>query len=350
MSMRALFGALLLTGLVAGCGGASDGDKLEAGTIATTDLTTVDLDGDGDGYPASEDCDDTDASVSPDGVEVCDGVDNDCDGEIDPPTSVDARTFYTDGDGDGFGDPASPFDACEPGSGGSENNLDCNDADAAISPDATEVCDALDNDCDGLVDDDDDSLDATTGSAFYADTDADGYGDPDTETFFCEIRSGYVEDATDCDDAYDTVFPGATEVCDDLDNDCDGLVDDDDTDVDLSTQRSFYPDTDGDGFGVPEGAIEGCRLPSGYSTEATDCNDDDVAINPDATEVCDELDVDEDCDELSDDADPSVDPATATTYYADADTDTYGDNADAGTPYFYNSATGETTWERPMGF
>ena len=344
MTARPLFTAFVFAVAAAGCGGDSVEGKADLGGVGTTvTTTTADLDGDGDGYPASEDCDDTDASVSPEGVEVCDGIDNDCDGEIDPPSALDAQTFFTDADGDGFGDAASPFDACEPGPEGAENDLDCNDGDALISPDALEVCDEVDNDCDGLVDDADDSLDRTTGGVYYADEDGDGYGDPDNEAFFCEAAMGFVEDNTDCNDDFDTAYPGTNEICDDLDNDCDGLIDDEDDEVDLSTQRSFYPDLDGDGFGVPDDAIEGCSLPSGYSTEATDCNDEDSAINPDATEVCDELDVDEDCDLLSDDDDPSVDATTATAYYADADTDSFGDRSDPGTLYCDDPGDGSVT-------
>ncbi len=308
------------------------------GTTATT--ADLEIDADGDGYPPSEDCDDTDASVSPDGIEICDGIDNDCDGVIDPDTAAGVLPWFVDGDGDGYGDSAALFYACAPGPDGVANDLDCDDTDIDISPDGAEVCDGKDNDCDGLVDDDDDSVDITTASLFYTDADRDGYGDAETPVFACEPVDGLVDDNTDCDDDDGSIHPAALEICDDLDNDCDGLVDDEDDDIDLSTVRAFYPDGDGDGYGVPVDAIEGCRLPSGYSLEPSDCDDEDPAVNPGATEICDDLDTDEDCDGLVDDADSDVDPASGTLYYPDTDADTFGDRSAAGTAWCEDPADG----------
>ena len=298
------------------------------------------LDADGDGFSVSEDCDDTDASVSPNGIEVCDGIDNDCDGVIDPDTAAGVRTWFIDADGDGYGNPAATFEACEPGESGVENALDCDDGDAATSPDGDEVCDGIDNDCDSLIDGEDDSVDPSSGALFYSDFDGDGYGDPEAPEFACERRAGLVDDATDCNDADPDIHPDAIEICDDLDNDCDGLTDDEDDNIDLSTVRAFYPDVDGDGYGVPTGAIQGCSLPTGYSAEATDCDDDNIAINPGATEVCDDLNVDEDCDGAIDDADPSVDPASGILFYVDGDGDGFGDRTDAGTVWCADPADG----------
>ena len=320
-------------GLLVALGGCRTDEKTSsssAGDITTT-YEQPEVDADGDGFPVSEDCDDNDASVSPDGIEICDGIDNDCDGVIDPETAEGTSTWFVDADGDGYGDPTVTFEACEGGDTGVSNNLDCDDTNAAISPDGNEICDGIDNDCDTLIDADDDSVDPSSGTAFFVDADGDGYGDPDNTAFACEPTDGLVDDASDCNDSDAAIHPDADEVCDDVDNDCDGLVDDEDNDIDLSTVRAFYPDADGDGYGVPTGAIEGCSLPSGNSIEATDCDDDNLAINPGATEVCDPDDTDEDCDGDIDDADSSVDPASGTVYYTDADEDGYGDSTDAGT-------------------
>ena len=94
---------------------------------------------------------------------------------------------------------------------------DCDDGNDEINPDADEVCNALDDDCNGLVDDN-----ATDFLPFYADADADGYGDPLSIIDACQPPVGYTDDDTDCDDTEDTIFPGAQEYCDGIDQNCDG--------------------------------------------------------------------------------------------------------------------------------
>jgi len=165
------------------------------------------------------DCDDTDAAVHPGASEVCDGADQDCDEEIDE-EPVDAGSWYTDGDGDGYGDPATATVACTGPKGAIADGTDCDDAVASVHPGADEVCDGLDQDCDDAVDDD--PVDGTT---VYADTDGDGFGDPAVSAVYCELPADFVGDATDCDDGDATVYPGAEEVCDRVDQDCDGAVD-----------------------------------------------------------------------------------------------------------------------------
>jgi hypothetical protein len=110
-------------------------------------------DEDGDGFTPSEgDCDDADASVNPAAEEVCDGIDNDCDDEIDDGVTVDQ---YPDADSDGFGAATSTAERLCPGTPGYvPDNTDCDDANAAVNPGITESCDGLDDDCDGAVDED----------------------------------------------------------------------------------------------------------------------------------------------------------------------------------------------------
>ena len=127
--MRPTSGLFLLP-LVLGC--PSKKDSIIIGDIETglvQDDTGLGPDRDGDGFPASEDCDDADASIHPDADELCDGIDNNCDGQVDTPDSVDAGTWYTDGDGDGFGAPDGEVRGCEQPSGTAELNTDCNDED-----------------------------------------------------------------------------------------------------------------------------------------------------------------------------------------------------------------------------
>ncbi|HNH46542.1 MAG TPA: putative metal-binding motif-containing protein, partial [Myxococcota bacterium] len=100
---------------------------------------------------------------------------------------------------------------------------------------------------------------------------------------------GYTAEV-DCDDSQALVNPDAPEKCDDLDNDCNGVIDD--APIDLLT---VYADTDGDGYGDPATSLETCVAPVGVVTDATDCNDADAAINPAATELCDPQHTDEDC-------------------------------------------------------
>ncbi|MEL6348870.1 MAG: putative metal-binding motif-containing protein [Myxococcota bacterium] len=101
---------------------------------------------------------------------------------------------------------------------------DCDDAAATINPDADELCDELDNDCDGLIDDEDD--DVTSPEIWYADTDGDGFGVDDEPVMSCVAPTGYVADAGDCAPDDDTISPGEAEICDEIDNNCSGTVDD----------------------------------------------------------------------------------------------------------------------------
>ena len=101
--------------------------------------------------------------------------------------------------------------------GFSENNGDCDDTNAQVYSGAEEICDGLDNDCDGLVDE-------NAGSIFYQDSDGDGFGGS-TTIQSCTQPSGYVVQGGDCDDSDATINPNAVEVCDGIDNNCDGVVD-----------------------------------------------------------------------------------------------------------------------------
>jgi len=195
-------------------------------------------DGDGDGFgdagSSSEacsapsgavadasDCDDGDAAINPGADELCDSVDNDCDGAVDEDDATDAGTWYLDHDADGYGDATYSTTACTQPSGWVADDTDCDDLEPDAWPGASEYCDGFDNDCDGTVDEDE-ALDADT---WYADSDSDGYGDASSTDAACDAPSGYVADDSDCDDADSAVNPGASEICNELDDDCDGDVD-----------------------------------------------------------------------------------------------------------------------------
>ena len=240
------------------------------------------------------DCDDADATLSPAETDVCgDGLDNDCSG-----SEYLGPIWFADSDSDGFGDATNTQQACTVPSGYLSDDTDCDDADALISPVGLEICDGLDNDCDGSIDDADASVDLSTGETFYADADGDGYGDLANSTIACDVPSGFVTDDADCDDGDASISPSASEICDAIDNDCDGDIDDADTSVDTSTGSTFYADADGDGFGDSSSSASFCAEPAGYTTDTTDCDDTAGWIYPGAAEVCDGED--SDCDASTD--------------------------------------------------
>ncbi|MCB9762737.1 MAG: hypothetical protein H6739_23250 [Alphaproteobacteria bacterium] len=176
------------------------------------------IDVDGDGYYETEDCDDADATVYPEAPERCDGVDQDCDGQVDEDVQ---DTFYADADGDGFGDPDMPIVACELPPHAARNAEDCDDSDGSVHPYTAETCQGIDDDCDGLVDE-------GVTLTWYTDADGDGYGDAETVETGCTIPSGAVDVGFDCDDESDATNPAAQEVWwDGVDSDCDGDPDPD---------------------------------------------------------------------------------------------------------------------------
>jgi hypothetical protein len=302
---------------------------------------------DGDGFAAEVDCDDSNPAINPAAAEVCDGTDNNCDGLIDDADpAVELSTgsaWLLDGDGDGFGDDASTVEACEAPVDHVTDGGDCDDGDSAVNPDATEVCDDMDvdEDCSGAADNDDAGVDPATTQTYFPDNDGDGFGDAAFAGLaLCEDPSTtedpWFTDNSDCDDGDAAVNPDAVEVCDelDVDEDCSGTADNEDSDVDSATQSVFYADGDGDGFGneLDPGTLY-CDAFSGVVVDKTDCDDVDGTINPAASEVCDEFDVDEDCSGAADDADEGVDTVTQTLFYADSDSDGFGNDADTGTLY-----------------
>ena len=179
-----------------------------------------DVDGDGDGYSAKTDCDDTAQNVHPGADEICDGVDNDCNGLIDD-DAVDRLTLFVDSDGDTFGDPDTEVTRCEPQEDEVEDNTDCDDTREDVYPGAMEFCDDLqtDENCDGLSEDDAPDNDESSKTLFFPDVDRDLYGDAThSGTTYCDDPSDddnwFTTDNSDCDDGRDDVNPAAEEICD----------------------------------------------------------------------------------------------------------------------------------------
>jgi hypothetical protein len=305
--------------LVAGLTGCSDLTDLVK-DVGEPDVGLL-LDRDGDGVVDASDCAPEDPTVFPGAVEACNGVDDDCDGDVDEDAA-----WYPDGDGDGFGDAAGEptLAACgEAPDGFVADATDCDDGDAAAHPGAAEACNGVDDDCDGTVDPPQD---------FHPDEDGDGYGDATalpTVADCADPPAGQVPNALDCDDTDPGVRPGGDERCDplDRDEDCDGLADDADPSVSGAGAADWYLDGDGDGFGDPARRVFSCDPPAGHVGDDTDCDDDARAVNPAAAEICDARNTDEDCDGRADDLDPSVDPSGFSVFYEDADADGHGDPA-----------------------
>ena len=319
-------------------------------------------DADSDGYPAGDDCDDNNDAINPGATESCDGIDNDCDGSVDEEL---AATWYADLDEDGFGDLNNTVQACEQPSGYVSNSEDCNDTSADFYPGATEddctdpsdyncdgsvgyedndgdgyaacedcddsvadvnpgedeVCDGDDNDCDGYVDYN--AVDATT---WYIDTDGDGYGSPreDYVKVECDQPAGYVDNDDDCDDTSAEALPGGFEICDGLDNDCNGAVDG----ADASDAQSYYDDADGDGYGDDATLQVTCDLLEDVVDVGGDCDDGDDEISPGAAEVCNNG-IDDNCSGTVDACGMDL---------VDADTEFYGVDAGDQAGYAANAA------------
>jgi len=252
------------------------------------------------------------------GVEECDGGDNDCDGEVDEAGAEGCTDFYYDGDEDGFGGEAQCL--CEALEGWLEDDGDCNDEDAGINPLAEEICDGIDNNCDGTKDEQFSDFDFD-GEADCVDDDIDGDGvpndlddcplDPDFGIDAPDLDQDGEADCVDNDDDGDgspddedcapldpLIFLGADEECDTLDNDCDGVVDE----VDALGCQEYFPDGDEDGFGVGQVGKCLCEPEWPYLADKTgDCNDGDPTIYPEAEELCNGKD--DDCDGEKDEED-----------------------------------------------
>ncbi|MCB9665235.1 MAG: putative metal-binding motif-containing protein [Alphaproteobacteria bacterium] len=276
---RRLLAPWALPILLAACGPGGD-------TVADGEL----VDADGDGFFANDpdernaDCDDrpvSGAAVFPGAQERCNGLDDDCNGTIDDSYALGVLEFWPDNDNDGFGVRVeNPAQACTRPLGYSANRRDCDDNAASVYPGALEACNEVDDDCDTEIDEGFD-LDAD----WFLDNDRDGFGGKNVVDTGCPDRPDYVRDNSDCNDGNRLVFPGALELCDQVDNDCDGLIDAEDTDGELIGSRRWYLDADGDTYGTLLGPLDLCPtddVPDGYVTDASDCNDADARQNPES--------------------------------------------------------------------
>nr|MBX2799417.1 putative metal-binding motif-containing protein [Myxococcales bacterium] len=183
-------------------------------------------DRDGDGFASvrwgdGTDCDDDNPQIHPAAAELCgDNVDNNCDGATDD-FGVGNVIWYSDADGDGFGLDEATGQACATHdfAGFTRQGGDCNDRADGIHPGADDSdCDGVDDDCSGVPDD--------TDLQHYLDADGDGFGDPASPVDACDGLPNTSVTNTDCDDTNAQVYPEALEICDGVDNSCNGKVDD----------------------------------------------------------------------------------------------------------------------------
>jgi peptidoglycan hydrolase-like protein with peptidoglycan-binding domain len=261
------------------------------------------VDRDGDGSPQGADCDDSDPAIGPGQLERCNGLDDDCDRVIDEPGSLaegEGVQLFEDADGDGFG-LASLGRRCAAVGLVSEVAGDCNDRRASVFPGAPEVCNGLDDDCDGLLDGLDPDVDAASFVPLFVDEDRDGWGVGEGVVMGCPGDPGRAVRSGDCDDADVARHPGQVERCNGFDDDCDPfqLVDDADPSM-AATLPLAWDDLDGDGYGAEGTARPVCAVAADQASRGGDCDDGDAARNPDAAEVCDGVDAD--CDGVADDA------------------------------------------------
>jgi hypothetical protein len=244
------------------------------------------------------DCAPDDPTVNRLQLEFCDGKDNDCDGLVDE--SRNSVVWYRDEDGDGFGDAQKPtmFSCYPPGDGWSILKRDCDDSDPDVNPTAPEICDGKDNNCNGRAD-------FFVPGGGYEDDDGDGK--PDARCARSE---------PDCDDLDYTTYPGAPELCDGRDNDCDGKADAG------ADKVRWYVDVDRDGFGDDSAFVESCSVVPNRVLRGGDCADTNANVNPGRADDCaGKPGVDDDCDGAIDEGE-ALSP-----WFFDSDGDGFGADA-----------------------
>lgn len=262
------------------------------------------------------DCDDRDSARRPGNPEVCDDKDNDCDSQ--PDDGLATTTYFRDADGDTYGLSTDSRVSCSPSLAGYVTRAgDCNDAASAVNPGVTETCNDIDDNCAGGVDE-------GFNKGWYRDADRDGFGDQSTRVNGCQQPAGYVGPTAtfDCNDSTNAVRPGATELCNEVDDNCVGGVDEpfttgptakgnacstpcpggtyicrpDGTGTTCAAPppTDYYPDIDGDGAGDENATAQSVcpsqPVPANTAPNRNDCDDRDRHNWRNNTEVCDDRD------------------------------------------------------------
>lgn len=219
-------------GDVSGNNGSVDYWMIELNTACEHALYYADTDLDGYGDPEVEvyacdlgpgivdntdDCDDSSAFVYPLAEDVCNTIDDNCNGFVDE--DAEFIVYYFDTDFDLYGDSESDTLLCMTMPGFTLDSTDCNDLNADINPSAEDICNGIDDNCNGTFEED------ATYVTYYLDADDDDFGDVTVDSSSCSVLTGYVVNGLDCDDSNDEIYPGAEEVLNGKDDNCNGFID-----------------------------------------------------------------------------------------------------------------------------
>ncbi len=235
-------------------------------------------------------------NVNEPSAEVCDGEDNDCDGKVDEDGSVGCKTWFPDNDGDGAGITNGTCMCQNPGVGYSTDGGDCNDFANSIHPGAKEICNNVDDNCNGQTDE----SGASGCTNYFKDKDGDSFGDPDDAACLCPSKKtiDFIEQAGDVYDNDNKIKPGVPELCDGKDNNCNDKVDEENA----AGCTLHYLDGDQDGYGPTKNSKCMCGPGALYTaTKPGDCDDANPSVHPTKIETCNG--VDDDCNGQTDDGD-----------------------------------------------
>ena len=259
--------------------------------FVSNDVLEQRFDPDGDGVPLDIDCNSAEANQK------------------------EPIELFFDADEDGYGDASiAEYHCTAPSSQWVLSSTDCDDNNPMVHPGAVEICDEIDNNCNDGIDDTMVAIDVDiNGIIQYQDSDGDGFGDPLQGVQACSLLDGYVENDSDCNDLLSTAYPGAIEICDNFDNDCNGEIDD-------NSELPMYADFDGDGYVATAEPEYLCAdfLEQGYTQELSfyiDCDDSNAEVYPEANEVCDEID---------NNCNGEIDEGVQNNLFRDLDGDGYG--------------------------
>ncbi|MBT9557487.1 MAG: thrombospondin type 3 repeat-containing protein [Myxococcales bacterium] len=300
------------------------------------DACEDDLDGDAD--PDITDCAPNDPTIRHGATEACNGADENCNGIVDegfPDTDADGVMNCLDLDDDGddvadfedvcpLDDDPEQLDTDTDGKGdacdtdddqdGTPDVLDCGPTDPAVSPKATEICNSKDDDCDGVADE----AGASGCTDYLYNGDGDSFGVGTSAQCLCAPKAPFTAvTGGDCNDQNGQVFPGASEVCNGQDDDCDELKDE----GAAVGCTDGYVDGDKDGVGTGD-VVCACSGTAGTAAIGGDCNDADASVKPGALELCNGKD--DSCNGLTDEQGSLGCQA----YYKDADQDGTGSSGE----------------------